>query len=189
MKTKNTKIMRSILLCFAVLLGLLAGVRADSTKLSDGDMFQMSVSGAPREFTEEYNLNYTIDEGAISVPNVGRVKAVGLTASQLSATIERELKTKEIFSNPTVIINVVAQNRTITIGGAVRNPNRHPWSANMTLTMAIATASGPADFAEDKVRIVRGGKSTEYSRKAIRKDPVTDPKILPGDYIEVTGEF
>ncbi len=181
--------MRIILLCWAFLLATLTGVRADATKLSDGDAFQMSVSGAPREYTQEYDLNYTIDDGAISVPNVGRVKAVGLTASQLAANIEKELRDRKLFTSPTVVINVVQVNRFITMGGAVRNPGRHPWAANMTLSMAIATASGPADFAEDKVRLIRGGKVAEYSRKALKKDPSTDPKVLPQDYIEVTGEF
>jgi protein involved in polysaccharide export with SLBB domain len=180
--------MRSSFLCLALLLIATVGLRAD-TKLSDGDMFQMSVSGAPKDYVLEYDLNYTIDDGGISVPNVGRVKAVGLTATQLAANVEKELKDRKIFTNPTVVINVVAVNRTIVVGGAVRNPQRHPWNANMTLSMAIAAASGPADFAEDKVRLIRGGKATEYSRKAIRKDPSLDPKILPNDYVEVTGEY
>jgi len=180
--------MRSFSLALALLLAAALGLRAD-TKLSDGDSFTMSVSGAPKEFTQEYDLNYTVDDGGISVPNVGRVKAVGVTASQLAATVEKELKDRKIFTNPTVVINVVAITRSIVVGGAVRNPNRHQWNASMTLTMAIAAASGPADFAEDKVRLIRAGKATEYSRKAIRKDPSLDPKVLPNDYIEVTGEF
>lgn len=181
--------MRTFFLCLSLLLLAALGLRAD-TKLSDGDMFQMNVSGAPREYMQEYvDLQYTVDDGAISVPNVGRVKAVGLTASQLAATIEKELKDRKIFTNPTVVINVVAVNRTITVGGAVRNPGRHPWNPSMTLTMALATASGPADYAEDKVRLIRGGKASEYSRKAIRKDPGLDPKVLPNDYVELTGEF
>jgi protein involved in polysaccharide export with SLBB domain len=180
--------MRSVLFSLALLLFAAAGVRADS-KLTDGDMFQMSVSGAPKEFTQEYDLTYTVDDGAISVPNVGRVKATGMTASQLAANIEKELKDRKIFTNPTVVINVATVNRFITIGGAVRNPGRHPWSATMTLTVALATASGPADFADDKVRIVRNGKSVDFSRKALKKDPSQDPKILPNDYIELGGEY
>ena len=67
--------MRTYLLCLALSLAGFIGLRAD-TKLSDGDSFRMSVSGAPKEFTQEYELDYTVDDGAISVPNVGRVKAV-----------------------------------------------------------------------------------------------------------------
>lgn len=180
--------MRTLLLCLSFLLAFLTGSHAD-TKLGDGDMFQMNVSGAPKEYTSEYDLTYTVDDGSINVPNVGRVKVVGLTATQLSMAIEKRLRDEKIFTNPTVVINVAQTTRTITVGGAVRNPGRHPWSANMTLTIAIATASGPADFAQDKVRVVRAGQSQEFSRKLLRKDPTQDPKILPGDYVELLGDF
>jgi polysaccharide export outer membrane protein len=180
--------MRSILLLFTLLFGSLAVARADA-KLGDGDLFRLSVSGAPKEYTAEFELDYTIDDGSITVPNVGRVRAAGLTPTQLAAFIEKRLKEEKIFTNPTVLINVAQVNRTIVVGGAVRSPGRHPWAANMTLTMAIATAGGPADFAQDKVKLVRDGKAQEYSRKALKKDTAGDPKILPNDYIEMAGEF
>lgn len=179
--------MRTIYLSLCLFLAFIGGAFAD-TKLSDGDMFQLSVSGAPREYTAEYDLQYTVDDGTVNVPNVGRVKVTGLTATQVSALIEKELKDKKIFTNPTVVINVAQVNRSITVGGAVRNPGRHPWSQNMTLSIAIATASGFAEFSEDKIRLTRGQQRTEYSRKELKKDPSKEPKILPGDYIEVTGD-
>ena len=180
--------MRTILASLMLLLGATMGLRAQS-KLNDGDLFQMSVSGAPREYTAEYDLQYTVDDGTISVPNVGRVKVIGLTPTQVAAAVEKRLKDEKIFTNPTVIINVAASQKTLTIGGAVRNPGRHPWAPNMTLTMAIATASGPAEFATDKVRIVRNGQRQEFSRKLLKKDPSGDPKVLSGDYIELDGDY
>jgi hypothetical protein len=38
------------------------------------------------------------------------------------------------------------------------------------------------------MRIIRGGRATSYSRKAIRKNPTLDPKIEPNDSVEQEGE-
>jgi polysaccharide biosynthesis/export protein len=180
--------MRSILLCLTALFGALSISRADN-RLSDGDVFQMSLSGAPREFTQEYDLNHTVDDGAVNIPNVGRVRIAGLTSSQAAAAIEKRLRDEKVFTNPTVVINVMQNQRWVIIGGSVRNPGKQQWVAGMTLTMALASASGPAEYAEDKVRLKRAGQVQEFSRKAIRKDPSLDPKVLPGDYVELSGEF
>lgn len=180
--------MRSLLLALTLSLAAVAGSQAQ-TKLNDGDQLTMAVSGAPREYTQEYDLNYTVDDGTVNVPNLGRIKAVGLTATQLSTLVEKRLKEEKIFTNPTVVINLVGSPRFITVGGSVRGPGRVQWTPNMTLTMALASAGGPAEFAEDKVYIVRGGQREIFSRKELRKDPSKDPKVLQNDYIELTGEF
>jgi polysaccharide export outer membrane protein len=181
--------MRSILLCLTLGLASLTSARA-AEKLTDGDMLQMSLSGAPREYTQEYDLTHTVDEGTINVPNVGRIKIGGLSVSQATTTIEKRLRDEKIFTNPTIVINVLPNNqRAITLGGAVRNPGRQPWSAGMTLSMALAMASGPQEFARDEIRIRRGGQTIEFSRKALKKDPSKEPLIMVGDYIELAGEF
>jgi polysaccharide export outer membrane protein len=180
--------MRSLLLCLTALFSALITSRADN-RLADGDVFRMTLSGAPREFTQEFELEHTVDEGSVNIPNVGRVRVAGLSASQAAAAIEKRLRDEKIFTNPTVVINIATGQRFIIIGGPVRNPGRVQWAANMTLTMAIAAASGPGEYAEDKVRVKRGTQIQEFSRKAIKKDPSLDPKILPGDFIELQGEF
>lgn len=180
--------MRYFIYCLAVLLGSLASLHADSA-LHDGDTFEMVVGGAPREFTDEFHLQYSIADGVVTVQYVGRIKAAGLTPTQLAAAIEKRLRDEKIFTNPTVMVNLTPNQRVIIIGGAVRNPGRQPWSTDMTLSIALASASGPGEYADDKVKIVRGGKAEFFSRKAIKKDPANDPKILPGDYIEVQGEL
>jgi polysaccharide biosynthesis/export protein len=180
--------MRSLLLCLTALCGALLTARADN-RLGDGDIFRMSLSGAPREFTQEYDLEHTIDDGSVNIPNVGRIRIAGLTSSQAAAAIEKRLRELKIFTNPTVVINVMQNQRFIIVGGPVRQPGRAPWVPNMTLSMAIAAASGPGEYAEDKVRIKRGTQIQEFSRKAIRKDPSLDPKVLPGDFVELAGEL
>ncbi len=180
--------MRHFIYCFAALFISISPLHADSP-LRDGDIFEMVVGGAPRDFTEEFHLQYAVADGFVTVQYIGRVKAAGLTPSQLAAAIEKRMRDEKIFTNPTVMVNLVPNQRIIIVGGAVRNPGRQQWSADMTLSIALASASGPGDYADDKVKIVRNGKAEFFSRKAIKKDPTLDPKILPGDYVEVQGEL
>lgn len=163
-------------------------LKAD-TILRNGDVFEMSLAGAPAEFTGEFRIQYVVDGGQINVPIVGRIKAEGLSPTQLATQIEKKLIDGKVFSTPSVIINVVVNQRFVFIGGAVRGPGRQMWSSDMTLSQAIMAAGGPTEWAKDKVKVKRGEKSEVYSRKAINKDPTLDPKILPGDSVELTGDI
>jgi polysaccharide biosynthesis/export protein len=171
-----------------VLCLLSVGVRADQI-FRDGDIFTLAVGGAPREYTQDFELQYTVDGGMVTVPMIGRIRAAGLSPSQVAATIEKRLRDEKIFTNPSVVINAKAPDRIIMVGGAVRNPGRHPWSQGMTLTRAIATASGPSEWATDQVKVIRGGRAEVFSRKAIKKNPALDPQIGDGDFVEVQGDF
>jgi len=177
------------LICFAALcLGLLGSAQAEQ-RFRDGDVFRLAVGGAPREFTQDFELEYTIDDGMVTIPMIGRMRAVGLSPSGLAAAIEKRLKDEKIFTNPTVVLNPTNPIRQVMVGGAVRQPGRHPWTAEMTLSQAIIAASGTSDWAEDRVKLIRGGQAEMFSRKAIKKNPQTDPKVFPGDTIEVQGDF
>jgi len=83
--------MNRLLLGLAWLLLLVPGARSD-TKLEDRDGFWLCVTGAPPEFTEEYNQLYLVTDDTISIPNLGLVKAAGLTASELATSIEKGLR-------------------------------------------------------------------------------------------------
>ena len=112
------------------------------------------------------------------------MQAAGRTPSELERAIERTLVEKKIFRWPTATINVANSVRFVVIGGSVRNPNRFPWSADLTLMSSIASAGGPGDFASDKVNLIRGGKITLYSYKKLKKDPSLDPRLLPSDQVD-----
>ena len=179
--------MRTTLLCLFTTAALVSVASAETFR--DGDVFRLAVGGAPREFTQDFELEYTIDGGMVTIPIIGRMRAQGLSASGLAAAIERRLRDEKIFVNPSVILNPVQKQSMIVVGGAVRASGRQQWSEGMTLTQAIASASGPSEWAEDKVKLIRGGRAEVYSRKAIKKNPETDPRVLPGDFVEVQGEF
>ena len=180
--------MRILLNC-VIWIALASGlVRADQV-FRDGDVFRLAVGGAPREFTQDFELEYTVSDGMVTIPIIGRMRAAGLTPNSLATAIERRLKDGKIFTNPSVILNTQAVQKTLVVGGAVRSPGRHNWAVDMTLTQAIAAAAGPSEWADDRVKLIRGGRGEIFSRKAIRKAPDTDPKVFPGDFVEVQGEF
>jgi polysaccharide export outer membrane protein len=186
--TVNTKNMRALLCFLLVILGLTSAATAQQ-RFRDGDTFRLAVGGAPREYTQDFELEYTIDDGMVTIPLVGRIRAVGLTSSGLAGAIEKRLKEDKIFTNPSVVLNPVVTQKTIVVGGAVRNPNRTQWAPEMTLTQAIAAASGPSEWAQDQVKLIRAGKAEVYSRKALKKDPSSDPRVFPNDYYRSSGRL
>lgn len=170
-----------------VILSLLLSAGASDSIFRNGDVFEMRLSGPPEEFTREFNLVLTVDEESVNVPLIGRVRAAGLSSTQLAQSIEKRLKDEKIFTiaNVNITTNQNTNQRTIIVGGAVRAPGRQPWLTDLTLTGAMSAGGGPNEWAGDSVKIIRGGRATKYSRKALRKDPSLDPKIQPGDIIEV----
>jgi polysaccharide export outer membrane protein len=179
---------RSFLL-LTFLFALLPCAHADNV-FRDGDVFEMRLSGPPEEFTREFSLVLTVDEGSVNLPLIGRVRAVGLSSTQLATFIERRLKDEKIFSiaNVNITLNQTQNQRMLIVGGAVRSPGRQPWVADLTLMGAISSAGGPNEWIKDYVKITRGGRFQKFSYKAIKKGTEPDPKVLPGDIIEVEGE-
>jgi|LakMenE18May11ns_1017448.scaffolds.fasta_scaffold9914042_2 polysaccharide export outer membrane protein len=179
------KILLSIL---SLLLIALPRLQAQNT-FRNGDVLEMRLSGPPEEFTREFNIVLTVDEGTVNLPLIGRVAAAGMSSSALAASIERRLKEAKIFTVANVNINSNSgKDRIIIVGGSVRSPGKQPWIQDLTLTGAISGAGGPSEFAKDTMKIVRGGKAQSYSRKAIKRNPGTDPRVEPGDIIEQEGD-
>ena len=181
--------MKKILLrILSLLLIALPRLQAQNT-FRNGDVLEMRLSGPPEEFTREFNIVLTVDEGTVNLPLIGRVAAAGMSGSALAASIERRLKEAKIFTIANVNINSNSgKDRIIIVGGSVRSPGKQPWIQDLTLTGAISGAGGPSEFAKDTMKIIRGGKAQSYSRKAIKRNPGTDPRVEPGDIIEQEGD-
>ena len=151
-------------------------------------MFDMRLSGMSPEYATEFSIPYTVGpEGNINLPYVGEIRAQGLTPPQLERAIQSRLVAEKIFTKPTVIINVAAVARIISVTGGVRQPQRLQWSPDMTLNMAIGQAGGLNEFASPKgVRVVRNGAVVgTYDLRQIQKDLSRDPRLLPGDQVLV----
>ena len=163
------------------------GRTSSSIVLRPNDVIELRLSGMPPEDAAQFNgTAYTVGgDGTVNVPYAGSLQAAGRTPSELERAVERTLIDKKIFRWPTATINVANTVRFVVIGGAVRNPSRMPWSADLTLMSALASAGGPGDFAGDKINLIRSGKITLYSYKKLKKDPSQDPRLLPSDQVDL----
>lgn len=164
----------------------LASVPGSNAVLRTGDAFELRMTGMPLEDANMYSLLFTIGgDGMVNIPLGGQIRAAGLTQSQLEKAIEKRLVDEKIFTNPTATINIPNQARFVTVGGNVRAPNRQPWSSDLTLLVAVAAAGGGSEWAGDKIDLIRGGQIQTFSLKKLNKNPSDDPKLLPGDRLDL----
>lgn len=166
---------------------------AQSSTLKAGDPVQIELK-APAEDAAVFGGNYTISEtGTVKVPHLDQeISAVGLSTSQLSRKIELAYKAADIYTNPTIIVNM--QNPTtyiphvVNVGGSVRQPGEVPLRENMRLFQAITRAGGFTEFARQKeIKLVRGNRETKYDMRSIRADGSNNPFLQDGDQIIVPG--
>lgn len=182
---------RRIFFLLTLLAIALPRALAGDSAFRDGDSFEMRLSGPPEEFTREFNLVLTVDDGRVTVPIIGRIPARGLSSSQLAIVIENRLKQEKIFTiaNVNITMNEQKNPRTITITGAVKIPGRQQWVPDLTLMGAIGAAGGPSEWHKDGIKINRKGTIMTFSYKDLRKNPANDPKVQPLDLIEVEGDL
>jgi polysaccharide export outer membrane protein len=156
-----------------------------SGRLRAGDELSVRIDagppGAPQSSTPS---DVTIDEdGYISLALVGRIKAAGLTSSELAEHIQANYVPRYYVRCTATVM--VAQ-RFYYVGGEVRNPNRFLWSEDTSLLKAISTAGGFTDYANRrKVQLVHGKDSQEYDAEDLQRSPSKDVAIRPGDTITV----
>lgn len=158
-----------------------AAVESES-RLRSGDPLQIRIETSPNvpALTYEFGVD---DEGQIALPLIGRLKAQGLTTSELADNIQKAYVPRYYVR---CTATVLAPVRFFYVGGEVKNPNRFPWSKDMTLLKAINTASGFSDFANrSKVEIARSRTKQVHDCEDIRRHPEKDVAIQPGDSIYV----
>jgi len=163
-----------------------AAATAQAVGLRSGDSVDIRIANVPVDDQQQWDASYTVDEsGNLNLPFIGIIKAAGSPPSTVEITIQNRLIADGIYTNPTVTVNPPAGMRFINVGGAVRAPGRVTYTADMTLMTTINAAGGASDFAGDRIRLIRGGKVQFFSRKKLDKDPSKDPRIEPGDQIEI----
>lgn len=156
--------------------------REGESRLRSGDPLQVRVETSPNVPPQLSEVTVD-DEGYIALPLIGRIKAEGLTTSELADAIQKAYVPRYYVR---CTANVQAPVRYVYIGGEVRQPGRFPWTKDMTLSKAISTASGFNEFANrNRVELTRGRVKTVYDCEEIRRHPEKDVPILPGDSIYV----
>jgi protein involved in polysaccharide export with SLBB domain len=169
----------------------LAGAAFAQATLRVGDPVELKISGVPAEEQAQVNNMYTVDaDGSVNLPYISRIKAEGLTPSQLAAAIESNYRSGKVFTHPTITILMAPTARFVNVGGAVRTPSRVPFTEDLTLLSAINAAGGFNDFADQKrVRLLRGNDAKIYDVRQFRRDPSRDIRLQPGDKIEIPQSF
>ena len=150
-------------------------VDESSYRLGAGDKVHVSVAGAD-DLTGDYTVG---DNGAISMPLIGDVKAAGLTRAQVEQGMEKKLA-EGYLKHPKVSIGTLTY-RPFYIFGEVAKPGEYAYASGMRVMSAVATAGGYTYRAnEHYVIVTRNGQER-------RADP-TMP-IQPDDVIKVPERY
>jgi polysaccharide biosynthesis/export protein VpsN len=178
------------------LLGILAGCAtsqptgknpvipsaASSSELRPGDSLTVAIIGVPDPSTNSVQID---DQGAISLPYIGTIKATGQTTGGLTQAIREAYVTKKIYTS--VDISVSVTERYVYVGGEVEKPGRIIWTPDLTAAKAIQAAGGFTLYAkETQVGIVRKQALYVVDIKLAQTNPSEDPRLDPGDSIQVS---
>jgi polysaccharide export outer membrane protein len=143
-------------------------------RLGAGDQVRITVFNEP-ELTGPFVVG---SQGTISYPLVGSVRAAGLTVPEFTAALQEALAT--YVRQPNVSVEV-ANYRPFYILGEVTRPGEYPYSANLTVMNAVATAGGFTYRANRRRVYVRHANETQE-----RSYPLTvSTLVLPGDTIRI----
>jgi polysaccharide biosynthesis/export protein len=150
-------------------------------------LIEVTVYGLP-EMTRTARVN---GRGQFSMPLIGTVDSLGLTASELERRIAAMLGEKYL-QNPQVSVFVKeVPIQKFTIEGAVGRSGVFPLQGNVTLLRAIAIAGGPAQMADiTQVVMFRSNQagareSTIHDIEKIRAGAAIDPAVQDDDLIVV----
>jgi polysaccharide export outer membrane protein len=178
-----------------VLLGILAGCAsgetggrnpaipsaASASHLRPGDNLTVAIIGVPDPSTNAVQVD---DQGYISLPYIGPIKASGETTGGLTQGIRQAYVEKKIYNS--VDISVSVTERYVYVGGEVVKPGRIVWTPDLTASKAVQAAGGFTLYArEGKVSVVRNQVLYDVDIKLAQKNPAEDPKLEPGDSIQV----
>jgi len=146
-----------------------------------GETVNVTFSGPPDPIDPHEEL--IKEDGNITMPLIGSVKALGRTAGELQNEIH-DLYVPKYY----VRLNVVVKPGDLVyyVRGEVKSPNRQIYVGETTVTKAITSAQDFTDFASHKVWLIRAnGQRVKVDVDKALEDPALDPQVYPGDQIVV----
>jgi len=157
---------------------------ANVPRLHIGDVVSITFSGLPE--TVEPQDKPIKEDGTITLPDIGRVKAVGKTIGELEDTIH-DLYVPKIYTHLNVTVKT-SSDRVYYIRGEVKQPGRLIYAGAITVSKAITSAGDFTDFANrSKVWLIRSnGDRFKLDLNDILDGSQPDPPVYPGDQIEVS---
>jgi polysaccharide export outer membrane protein len=144
-------------------------------RLGAGDKLHVTVVGAD-DLTGDYTVG---DNGSVSMPLIGDVKAGGLTRAEVEHEMVQKLS-RGYIKNPRVSVAILSY-RPFYIFGEVTKPGEYPYASGMRVMSAVATAGGYTYRAnENYVLLTRHGQEG----RALPGTP-----IEPDDIIKVPERY
>ncbi|MEM0944551.1 MAG: polysaccharide biosynthesis/export family protein, partial [Pseudomonadota bacterium] len=132
------------------------------------------------------------DDGAVAVPDAGRVRISGLTLQEAEREIFQALISAGI--DPQFTLEIAEFNsQRVSVGGEVRNPALVPLGLKpLFLHEAVQIAGGTAvvDPMIARVQLIRGGQTYAIGLERFQTDPAARRIVLQdGDSVFVGSEF
>lgn len=178
-----------------VFIAVFTGCQTNAPKYPDspqesGNAFQIgeliTVKCVPPSLAPDQTIEHTErigDDGNITLPYIGQVKAEGKTASQLQEEI-RKLYVPKYYVG--LNVTVYGSDKYFYVEGEVRANGKYEYPGNMTVVRAIAVAGGFTDFAgKTKVEVTHNGHKRKVNVSKAMQDPKFDVPVYPGDTIHV----
>jgi polysaccharide export outer membrane protein len=154
----------------------------DSTRLSGAG--SVSSSFDPTVQVEQLPAVRVGDDGSISIPYAGRIRAAGRTTGELQEAIRRSLR--GMSQSPQVLVSIrEGIGNALILGGEVTRPGRATLQTNAeTFSDVIALAGGYRGEAKDlEVRVKRGDVEESFRLDQLFGGPNHNLTAYPGDKI------
>jgi polysaccharide biosynthesis/export protein len=109
-------------------------------------------------------------DGTISFPYIGRIRAAGLSEDQLAHAIERQLASRQIVTDPHVLVEVSTFGTQASVQGQVGTPGVFTLDRPTNLTQLLSRAGGLRDAALGGTITVRrpGGGIQKFDSKDVQ---------------------
>lgn len=156
-------------------------------RLHIGDSVLITFDGPPEPMAAHEEI--IKEDGTITLPNIGHVKASGRTTGELQDDI-RDKYVPQLLRRLTVTVKT--GDRVFYVRGEVKSPGRQIYTGPITVTKAITSAGDFMDFANRRNVVLTRAAGQRYIIDCVKildgKKP--DPGVYPGDQIEVKrGRF
>jgi len=128
-------------------------------------------------------------DGTISFPYVGRINAAGLTEDQVAHAIERQLASRQIVTEPHVLVEITTFGTQASVQGQVGAPGVYTLDRPTTLTQLLSRAGGIRDAGlGGTVSVHRaGGATLKFESKDVQaaRGPGANLRIANNDEVFV----
>jgi polysaccharide biosynthesis/export protein len=108
-------------------------------------------------------------DGTINFPYVGRIRAAGLSEDQVAHAIERQLASRQIVTDPHVLVEITSFGTQASVQGQVGVPGVYTLDRPTNLTQLLSRAGGMRDSAlGGTVSVRRGGVVRTFESRDVQ---------------------